>query len=157
MSRKLGLPVTDAAEAGALPAVDAVRKQLGGRASTEHAGSVVAVRVSDGGVLPAVVLFSAGDERHVFTGNGQVRRTRASQLERHGGEVPAPLRRVAADATVFATLSEGDRVRYADPLDGVATGTLVEKCRYGALVLREADETVLGVGFSRVWPMGEEN
>ena len=84
----------------------------------------------------------------------------STTLEPFTGAAPEELRRVATDARLFASLREGQQVRYVDPLDGMTTGTLVEKCRYGALVLREGDETVLGVGFSRVWPLaagGEES
>lgn len=165
MARQLGLPVTDADAGGSLPRVDAVRQQLGGRASTQaalplEAGELVRLRGDDAPGAAGVVLFAADDERHVFSGQGRVRRTQLDNLEPFTGAAPDELRRVATDARLFASLREGQQVRYVDPLDGMTTGTLVEKCRYGALVLREGDETVLGVGFSRVWPLaagGEES
>ena len=100
------------------------------------------------------MLFSSGDEVHVFSNAGWVRRTTQAALTR----VPEPgaaLSAVADDVRVFATLEEGHRVRFQD-LAGMAQGTLVEKCRYGAVVRRD-DQTVMGVGFRRVWPLPDPN
>jgi hypothetical protein len=69
-------------------------------------------------------------------------------------DVPRHLALLAADARVFGALHEGQRVRYQADGGGFDHGTLVEKCRFGALVLR-ADQAVVGVGFRRVGPAVE--
>lgn len=129
--------------------LEAVRARLGGRARTDpQAGRVVCFL--DTGAT-GVVLFGHGDEVHVFSNAGWVRRTTADALTQV--DDPAEdLSSVANDVRVFAALEEGHRVRFQD-LGGMAQGTLIEKCRYGAVVRRD-DETVMGVGFRRIWPLG---
>lgn len=127
------------------PTVDGARAALGGRAATlEGAGAVV--RMPSGRL--AVVVFVAPHEQDVWIGEGRFARATES-LE------PAPatpeLEAVAADARRFARLSEGDPVRYLDRSGAPHEGTLIEKCRYGALVLAP-DERVLAVSFRRVFP-----
>lgn len=97
-----------------------------------------------------VVLFGQGDEVHVFSNAGWVRRTTTDALIQVD-EPAADLHEVANDVRVFAALEEGHRVRFQD-LSGIAQGTLIEKCRYGAVVRRD-DATVMGVGFRRIWPL----
>ncbi len=128
--------------------IEAVRARLGGRARTDpQAGRVVCFL--DTGAT-GVVLFGHGDEVHVFSNAGWVRRTTSDALTQV--EEPAEdLNAVANDVRVFAALEEGHRVRFQD-LGGMAQGTLIEKCRYGAVVRRD-DETVMGVGFRRIWPL----
>ena len=126
-----------------------MRARLGGRARTDpQAGRVVCFL--DTGAT-GVVLFGHGDEVHVFSNAGWVRRTTADALTQVD-EPPEDLNAVANDVRVFAALEEGHRVRFQD-LAGMAQGTLIEKCRYGAVVRRD-DETVMGVGFRRIWPLG---
>ena len=97
-----------------------------------------------------VVLFGQGEEVHVFSKAGWVRRTTRDALTQVA--VPPPeLDPVANDVRVFAALEEGHRVRFQD-LAGIAHGTLIEKCRYGAVIRRD-DATVMGVGFRRIWPV----
>ena len=96
------------------------------------------------------MLFGHGDEVHVFSNAGWVRRTTADALT--PVDEPTPdLNEVANDVRVFAALEEGHRVRFQD-LGGMAQGTLIEKCRYGAVVRRD-DQTVMGVGFRLIWPL----
>src|SRR5262249_34682843 len=59
-------------------------------------------------------------------------------------------RAIASDVRTFADLVEGQRVLYRHER-GASEATLVEKCRFGALVAR-ADGVILGVGFRRVAP-----
>jgi hypothetical protein len=97
-----------------------------------------------------VVLFGQGDEVHVFSNAGWVRRTTLDALS--AVERPVPdLEPVANDVRVFAALEEGHRVRFQDR-SGIALGTLIEKCRYGGVIRRD-DATVMGVGFRRIWPL----
>ena len=130
--------------------LEAVRARLGGRARTDlQAGRVVCFL--DTGAT-GVVLFGQGSEVHVFSNAGWVRRTTTDALTQVD-EPAAELHAVANDVRVFAALEEGNRVRFQD-LGGMAQGTLIEKCRYGAVVRRD-DETVMGVGFRRIWTLGD--
>ena len=61
MSRKLSLPLT--LDRAKKPTTDAVRKRLGGRASTEPgAGEIVALRTEGGSERVGVVLFARGED-----------------------------------------------------------------------------------------------
>lgn len=147
MSRRVSLPVNDPS-AKPRSTIEAVRARLGGRARTDlQAGNVVCFL--DTGAT-GVVLYGHGAEVHVFSNAGWVRRTTIDALTRVTEPAEA-LHAVANDVRVFAALEEGHRVRFQD-LGGIAEGTLIEKCRYGALVRRD-DQTVMGVGFRRIWPL----
>ncbi len=137
------------APATGAPTVDAMRRRLGGRASTdETAGSLVIVEADGGVALPGVVVFADGDEAHVMSAANAVRRVaRAALHPLH--DAPPALVDLAGAVRAFARLREGAPVRFSHPASGELSGTLVEKCRYGALVLRE-DETLVGVGFRQV-------
>ena len=58
--------------------------------------------------------------------------------------------RVAAEMRLFAALVDGDRVRW-QRTGGVAEGCIVEKCRYGAILVTR-DGRLIAVGFRRLWP-----
>ncbi len=148
-------PLTGKGSGETAPTVDDVRRRLGGRASTESfAGKVVQLDAGPVGVL-GVVLFASGNELHVLTADRVVRKTTAGRVHAVTAEqTPRELAELGRDISVFASLREGHEVRYADPAAGMRRGTLVEKCRYGALVLRE-DESVLGVGFRKIWPLAD--
>ncbi len=149
MARRVSLPVSDLSGKRSR-SIDAVRARLGGRARTDpQAGRVVCFM--DTGAS-GVVLYGHGDEVHVFSNAGWVRRTTADALS-HVQEPTAELRAAANDVRVFAALEEGQQVRFQD-ISGMAQGTLIEKCRYGAVVRRD-DDTVMGVGFRRIWPLGD--
>jgi hypothetical protein len=147
MERRLFLPLA-APSSGAPPTVDAVRKRLGGRASTEAgAGEVVGLGVDRAGV----VLFVRGEQLDVWLAGDVVRRVRRGEIRPATDAGARDLLAVARDARVFAALREGQRVGF--PVEGgLGEGTLVEKCRFGGLVER-ADGTVLGVGFRRLAPV----
>lgn len=133
------------------PTVDTIRSKLGGRASTES-GAGGLVRVDTGGGLfhTGIVLFSRGEDVDVWIGEGVVRRARWTQVRRLDEPMPADFAEVAADAAVFGGLCEGQRVHYRHDA-GTGEGTLVEKCKFGALVERD-DRTLVGVSFRRLWP-----
>ncbi|WP_437817792.1 hypothetical protein [Sorangium sp. So ce1078] len=184
MTRKLSLPVIPlghparfGASAAAKPTVDAVRERLGGRASTEPgAGELVLLTTAAGKALPGVVLFMRGATVDVWvdtgvspsvqdkiepsgtlrskTHQGLVRRARPADIAPLRAPAPESLVAVAADARVFAALSEGQRIRFQEGGE-LAEGTLVEKCRFGALVQRD-DGIIVGVGFRRLWPAQAE-
>lgn len=153
---KDGLPVLNPVlaklmESAAAPTVDKARSALGGRGATgPEAGTIVAL---PGGVLGrdvGVVVFASDTERDVWVGGGKLRRVPADRIESAtDGEVTAGLLTVAREARAFAALDEGQAVRFETRGGEVLTGTLVEKCRYGALVL-DADQKVLAVSFRRI-------
>jgi hypothetical protein len=169
---KRNLPVLDRvfgeaeAEAGAergaapnkpkRPSVDAARKRLGGRVDKTDRGappagltpgSFVDAPGADGAREIAVVLFATASEAHVLLDGARLRRLpHASLARREGAPASSALVKVAADARVFAMLVEGQAVRYADSEGELRAGRLVEKCRYGALVLRDHG-AIVAVGF----------
>jgi len=101
--------------------------------------------------MAGVVLFVQGEELDVWTGEGRVQRTLRSRVLPLGKPASQALSALASDATLFAHLREGDRVRYQDGHGNVTEGSLIEKCRYGALVLRD-DTQIIAVGFRKIWP-----
>jgi hypothetical protein len=146
MARRLFLPLATPGRSTP-PTVDAGRKRLGGRASTEAgAGELVLLRDQRNGV----VLFVRGDQLDVWTEGDVVRRVRRADVRPFEGAASPDLLAVAADARIFAVLREGERVGFQHEA-GPGEGTLVEKCRFGALVER-GDGTVLAVGFRRLSP-----
>lgn len=150
--RRVFLPL--AAPPEKLPQLDAVRSKLGGRVGAQAvpgAGELVSVEHA-GAWQPAVILFAEEDQADVYLGGGRVQRTRREKLLPRAGELPSELRQVALDIVVFAQLREGERVRYVDRDQGLTEAVLVEKCRFGAVVLR-ADERLMGVGFRNLWPV----
>ena len=153
------------------PTVEVARKRLGGRAvSAPGMGELVVVTTRLGLAKPGVVLFSAQDVVDVWIADDTVLRTTSDRMAPLGEPASRELSAAADDARVFAALIEGQRVRYLQmrvrPADGepfagsgsdaqgavFAHATLVEKCRWGALLLRD-DGTLVGVGFRRVWPV----
>jgi hypothetical protein len=96
------------------------------------------------------VLWAAGATCDVWFDDSLARRTRADGVSPLEGPVPERLWRVAAEMRVFAALSEGDRVRWQRN-GGVAEGCIVEKCRYGAIVVTR-DGKLVAVGFRKLWP-----
>jgi hypothetical protein len=148
MSRKLPVLLFGAVPK---PTVDTVRAKLGGRAATDDtAGSYVMLNAGGGFSHAGIVIYARGDDVDVWTGEGVVRRARRDAVRRGEGPAPEPLAQVAVDAAVFGSLAEGQRVRYRHDT-GTAEGTLVEKCKFGALVERD-DRTIVGVSFRRLWP-----
>ncbi|MBK8253427.1 MAG: hypothetical protein IPK82_12265 [Polyangiaceae bacterium] len=149
------LPMLFSLGATKSPTVDHVRKKLGGRASTDKgAGAVVTLDVGSGLSHTGVVIFINADNVDVWIGDGVVRRATPSAVRPFLDSTPPPLVQVAADATVFGGIVEGQRVRFRHDT-GTAEGTVVEKCKFGVLVERD-DRSLVGVSFRRVWPM-EQN
>jgi hypothetical protein len=133
---------------GASPTIDSAREALGGRIATERGpGAVVDVSMKRGGDARGVVVCVSGESRDVWIGEGRFVRTSSDRV-RSTRESTAELDAVAAHARRFAQLREGDPVR-ATRRDGtMVDGTLLEKCRYGALVAK--GDAVLAVSFQRV-------
>jgi hypothetical protein len=151
MTRKLTIPITPALRSRR---VEDVRKRMGGRESTEAGGGeVVTVRREGAPELVGVVVFVRGDELDVMTDESTVRRTQRARVSPGAGKDASAewTAALAADAKVFATLEEGQRVRYLGETGRLEEGMLVEKCRYGGIVMC-ADHSLMGVGFRKLWP-----
>jgi len=142
--RLLQHPATDAA--APRPTVDAVRKRLGGRASTEPGAGEV-VRVTAAGDRTGVVLFVRGEQLDVWLEGDRVQRVQRADTRPAGGLVARDVAAVAGDARAFAELCEGQRVAFQQE-GRPGEGALVEKCRFGGLVELPSG-TVVGVGFRR--------
>jgi hypothetical protein len=143
MARRF-LPVAE--RVARTPTVDAMRTRLGGRARSEPGiGRLVYVERSAHGAT-GVVLFVAADHCDVWIGENRVLRVRGATPPPLEGAPDAAMIAVAADAEHFAAMEEGSFVTYSTPGQSDRDGTLVEKCRYGALVLRP-DGGIVGVGF----------
>lgn len=156
-ARKVSLPL--AGEAPRLPpTVDAVRARLGGRVQEPPevdpaVGTLV--QYEEGSPEVGAVLFARDGGLDVWLGDGRVKRVGAALAktvahEAHPSNEMLAMLSVAADARAFRALPEGARVRFTAK-GTLGEGTLVEKCRYGALVLRD-DGSIAGVGFRALWP-----
>ena len=140
------------------PSLDDARNRLGGRTTDEMPappgfgpGTIVKVIANDATRHIAVVVFANSTEIHVLIDGTRLRRVPPAAVEPNEGATPSDLSKISADAHVFARLAEGQPVRYADDSGGLLGGKLVEKCRYGALVVRD-DGAVVAVGFRKLWP-----
>lgn len=145
------------------PSLDDARNRLGGRTKDEEPapagmvpGRVVRVFANDGAEHVAVVVFANPDEVHILIDGTKLRRVPPNAVHDFEGEAPSSVSKIAADAHVFSRLAEGEKIRYADDSGGLLAGKLVEKCRYGALVVRE-DGAVVAVGFRKLWPAASVN
>lgn len=149
MVRRFSLPLTP--DSLRKPTTDAIRKRLGGRASTEGgAGDAVMITTDGGATRVGVVLFVRGEDLDIWVEHGRVRRARRSSVRPMSAPISKEFADIANDARVFGGLVEGQRVRYQHD-DGFAEGVLIEKCRFGALLERD-DGVLVGVGFRRIWP-----
>jgi hypothetical protein len=133
--------------------IEAARRRLGGRPgapSTRAPGSFVHATLSDGTRHAGVVLWATAGHCDVWFDDCLARRTRTELVSVLAGQPPERLLRVAAEMRIFATLVEGDLVRW-QRTGGVAEGCIVEKCRYGAIVVTR-DGKLVAVGFRKLWP-----
>jgi hypothetical protein len=134
--------------------IGSARKKLGGRAtvpSRRAPGSLVHATLRDGTRHAGIVLWASDTHCDVWFDDGLARRTRTENVVPSGGATPESLGRVAAEMRVFATLVEGDRVRWERATGVVAEGCIVEKCRYGAIIVTR-DGKLVAVGFRKLWP-----
>jgi hypothetical protein len=135
------------------PTIESARKRLGGRPgapSTRAPGSFVHAALSDGTQHAGVVLWATDGHCDVWFDDCLARRTRAEVVSALVGPAPERLWRVAAEMRIFAGLVEGDLVRW-QRAGGVVEGCIVEKCRYGAIVVTR-DGKLVAVGFRKLWP-----
>jgi len=142
------------------PSVDAARARLGGRDDDKAGapppglgpGAYVEAIGQSGPPQVAVVVFANADEAHVLLDGARLKKMSFAALSPRSDEPSGVLAKISADARVFAMLVEGQAVRYADDGGTLRAGNLVEKCRYGALVLRD-DGAIVAVGFRKLWPV----
>ncbi len=158
------------------PSIDTARARLGGRISEIDLpppgfvpGAIVtfplatpALRaLGDTRRMSGVVVFASRSEVHVLLDGVRLRRVppgevtiatlkETEETAEHAVELDE-LEKIAGDARLFGQLAEGQTVRYADDTGVLIHGKVVEKCRWGALVLRE-DGAVVAVGFRKLWP-----
>lgn len=166
MGKKFILPLfegdrdrAEVAKPAKKPSLDDARARLGGSQRGRSSpplgvvpGRVVRIRANGGDTTRmAVVVYASGTEIHALVDGVRLLRVKPETMEAFEGDAPIELARIAADAHVFHTLAEGQPVRYADDTNSLLTGKLVEKCRYGALIVRD-DGTVVAVGFRKLWP-----
>jgi hypothetical protein len=132
--------------------LEAARRKLGGRAvdSCRALGSLVHGTLRDGACRTGVLLWASPTHSDVWFDDGIARRVRSSVVTAFAGPLPACLSVIVAEVRIFASLAEGDRVRW-DRSGEVVAGCIVEKCRYGAIVLT-GDGRLVAVGFRRLWP-----
>ncbi len=139
------------------PSVDVARARLGGRVKDDEpsdtfvSGQHVTFERAPGERGRGIVLYASTREVHVLLDPARLRRFAPGELTIEAGEAPGDLLKVSADARVFGLLHEGQSVRYADDKGTLLAGKVVERCRYGALVLRD-DGVVVAVGFRKLWP-----
>ena len=142
------------------PTVDAARERLGDRVGTEpDVGQAVRVTSGLGVEHLGVVIFRQGAAVDVWLGAGRVRRLSGREgddavSDASASELPPALAAIAAGAVIFGSLYEGQRVRYEAPDGRAHEALLVEKCRYGALVLTDEDagRKIMAVGFQGLSP-----
>jgi hypothetical protein len=97
-----------------------------------------------------VVLWASPTHADVWFDDGIARRVRSAVVTGYSGPLPSCLGVIVAEVRVFASLAEGDRVRW-ERSGQLVSGCIVEKCRYGAIVLT-GDGRLVAVGFRRLWP-----
>jgi len=140
----------------ATTSVEAARLKLGGSAvpSARPAGALVQAVLRDGASHVGAVLWASERRCDVWFDDGVARRVGAASVTPYDGplpDLPDPLVRVAAEIRLFAAMSEGDRVLWTRA-DRVLDGRIVEKCRYGAIVVATGTGRLVAVGFRKLWP-----
>lgn len=134
-----------------------MRAKLGGHVDGEppsHLAPGTFVAVGESAALAAAsrvgVILSVGAlDADVYLTRGMVKRTLNALVVPHDGAVPDELAALRPAIETFARLVEGQPV-WIDRDGAIVPATLLEKCRYGALV-GDADGKILGVGFRKVF------
>jgi hypothetical protein len=135
------------------PSLDLARRRLGGTASTDSRrvpGSLVVVSLRSGAQAKGILLWETERYSDVWFEDGVARRARAETVSPLDRAVPASLTRIAGEMRIFMSFAEGDRVYWQRSAE-IADGCIVEKCRYGAIVVT-GDGKVVAVGFRKLWP-----
>ena len=135
------------------PSIEAARRRLGGRATAQSRrapGSLVQVKVHGASPAKGVLLWATEHHCDVWFEDGVARRARFHAVTPCRGRLPEALVRVAGEMRLFTALAEGARVRWERGSE-IAEGRIVEKCRYGAIIVSR-DGRVVAVGFRKLWP-----
>lgn len=135
------------------PTPDAAREALGGRwveVDSSLPGMGCRFLDSRGRVRQGVVVAASRDSLDVWIGDGRFQRIAVGRAEFFEVEATDELAHAAADARIFGAMNEGVAVQFLSRDGSVRSGTLVERCRYGALVA--AERQVFAVAFRRLWP-----
>ena len=134
-----------------LTLVEAAHLAYGGRgASAAGIGELVLVRDAAGAEQAAVVLFVEGDELDVILDDRTLAHTPRECCRPLAPPHPLALTSLRADALRFSRIDELDRVRFRVG-SRVEHGMLAEKCRHGAIVMRD-DGSLQGVSFRDLNP-----
>ena len=137
-----------------MPALDAARRKLGGRSiapSARSPGALVETTLQDGTRHAGIVLWASAGTCDVWFDDGLARRARSGgRRAACASPTPESLVRVEAEIRMFSSLAEGDRVRWERD-DGLTEGRILEKCRYGAIVVTRGAR-LIAVGFRKIWP-----
>jgi hypothetical protein len=136
-----------------MPALEAARRKLGGRSITPSArspGALVEATLQDGVRHSGILLWASTGSCDVWFDDQLARRARSEAVVSSARSTPDSLIRIEAEVRMFSALAEGDRVRW-ERVAGVTEGLIVEKCRYGAIVVTRSAR-VVAVGFRKLWP-----
>ena len=140
-------------KSGLMQALEAARRKLGGRSlapSTRLPGTLVEATLQDGRRLAGIVLWASADSCDVWFDDGLARRARSGAVVARARPTPESLVRIEAEVRIFSALAEGDAVRW-ERSGCITEGRIVEKCRYGAIVVTRTAR-VVAVGFRKLWP-----
>lgn len=140
MPRRVSLPI----EPDKRLSLARARAKLGGRPAVHGAAGQLVQVVRGEEPRMGVVVWSDGVSCDVCTGHDRIVRTSKLDVLPSIAAAGEPLVSIARAAKGFSMVKEGDKIF----VDGQSV-TLVEKCRWGALVAR-ADGSILAVGFRRV-------
>jgi len=138
---------------GLMPALEEARRKLGGRSlapSARTPGTLVEATLQDGRRLTGILLWASADSCDVWFDDGLARRAPSETVVARGRPTPESLVRIEAEVRLFSSLAEGDAVRW-ERAGCIAEGRIVEKCRYGAIVVTRSTR-VVAVGFRKLWP-----
>jgi hypothetical protein len=139
--------------AGFMPALEGARRKLGGRSlspSERSPGALVEATLRDGLPHAGILLWASTGTCDVWFDDGLARRARSEAVLFRARPIPESLLRIAAEVRIFSGLAEGDRVQW-ERATGLTEGRIVEKCRYGAIVVTRGGK-VIAVGFRKLWP-----
>jgi len=140
-------------KSGLMPALEAARRKLGGRSlapSARSPGALVEATLQDGRRLAGILLWASAGSCDVWFDDGLARRAPSETVVARARPIPESLVRIEAEVRMFSALAEGDAVRW-ERAGCVTEGRIVEKCRYGAIVVTRSTR-VVAVGFRKLWP-----
>lgn len=103
------------------------------------------------GHVEGIIVCETDEQLDVWIGEGRFQRIARDRAQISQPSTQHALADVSADARLFLTLGEGERVRFLARDGSTHEGILAERCRYGALVSFEG--RVFAVSFRRLWPI----